>query len=150
MKKVLVLAVAVFALASAAVAGASNGTGNGNGNANKSANGAQTASFSATYDNGVGGHFVCSGEHIAQTAGANGFVKDTEQCTISDPASFFPQGRSVANAGHQRLRLVTLLRHSATCTGSATTTGGLATAITYVVSGGGPDGTAHVSIVAYY
>lgn len=87
MKKSLVLVVAVLALALSAVASA----GNGNGNANKNANGAQTAKFSVTYDNVFGGHFVCSGERIAN----KNVTKDEEECTISDPASFFPQGRSV-------------------------------------------------------
>ena len=147
MKKVLVLAVAVFALASAGVSGASNGTGNGNGNDNKSANGAQTASFSATYDNALGGHAICSGERIAKT-GNNGFIKDTEQCTISDPASYFPPGRTVATPDINGFAYVTL--NNVNWYWNSDYDGKLATAITYVVSGGGPDGTAHVSIVAYY
>lgn len=137
MRNVVLLTVAVLALAGAGVAGANNG----NGNANKSSNGAQTGKFSRTYVNGIGGTFTCSGIRVART-GANGFTKDLEQCTISDPATFLPQGRTLASPY--------FVLNNVKWYWDSDFDGKLAKTITYVVSGGGPNGTAHLSIVAYY
>jgi type II secretory pathway pseudopilin PulG len=144
MKQIVVWVVAVVVLAFAGAAAASNGQNNGNGNANKSDNGAQTASFNASYNNALGGHLDCSGERIAKS----GWIKDTEQCTLSDPASFFPSGRSVGTQDANGYAYITL--NGFNWYWFSDFDGRLATAMTFVVSGGGPDGTAHVSIVAYY
>lgn len=117
------------------------GASNGNGNANKSANGAQTSHFTATYTNGIGGTFNCAGQHIAKP-GANGFIKDEEVCTISDAASFFPPGVDVANPYY--------VLNGFKWYWYSDYNGVVAKAVTYIVSNAQPDGSAHFKLIAYY
>jgi hypothetical protein len=133
-------ACAAVALAAAIVA-ASAAAGTGNGNAKKSATGAQTGHFTATYANGVGGTFTCTGEHVAKP-GPNGFVRDEEECTISDGASFFPAGKDVGSP-YYTFKGVKWYWFS-------DFNGVYATSVTYIVSPTQPDGSAHLKIIAYY
>lgn len=129
-----VLCIAALVVTAGALAGTAAA---GNGNANKSANGAQTGHFDVTYVNVIGGTFDCHGQRIAKS-GANGFVKDEEECTISDAASFFPAGTDVGNPAYNGY------------TWLSDFDGQLAQTVTYIVSPARPDGSAHVKIVAYY
>jgi hypothetical protein len=123
------------------VAAAGNGNGPGNGNANKNPNGAQTGHFTASYNNAIGGHFTCVGQRIAKT-GTNGFVKDEEECTISNAAAFFPAGTTVGNPY--------VFFHGLYLYWDSDFDGKQAKTITYIVSPAQPDGSAHLKIVAYY
>lgn len=135
----LVAFVAMVFACAAAAGGAS--ASNGNGNANKSANGAQTAHFTASYTNGVGGTFTCAGQHIAKS-GANGFIKDEEECTVSDAASFFPAGTDVGSPYYTF--------HGFNWFWDSDYNGVQATSVTYIVSDARPDGSAHLKLIAYY
>lgn len=113
----------------------------GNGNANKSPNGAQTGHFDVTYTNVIGGTFDCHGQRVAKS-GANGFVKDEEECTVSDAASFFPAGTDVGNPYY--------LFNGVYYWWNSDFDGQMAQSITYIVSPAQPDGSAHVKIIAFY
>jgi hypothetical protein len=129
-------------LAAAAIAAGAATAGNGDGNANKNANGAQTGHFTASYTQaGLGGTFTCGGQRIAKS-GANGFVKDEEECTISDGASFFPAGIDVGNPYY--------VFHGVHWFWQSDFDGHVASLVTFIVSPTQPDGSAHVKIIAYY
>ena len=101
----------------------------------------QTAHFTATYVNVIGGTFACPGRRLAKS-GANGFVKDEEECPVSDAASFFPAGTDVGNPYY--------LFNGINYSWLSDYDGEMAQSVTYVVSPAQPDGSAHLKIVAYY
>ncbi len=53
--------------------------------------GVTTTHFTAAYDSGPLGFFTCDGQRIVKT-GPNGFVKDSETCTVTDPVEPVPNG----------------------------------------------------------
>jgi hypothetical protein len=128
MKKTLLVGALALVLSCAGVAQASN----------TNPHGASTAKFTASYDNSLGGHWTCSGERIAN----KNVTKDEEECTITDPSTFLPQGRTVASP--------TFNLFGVDWFWFSDYDGATAKTVTYVVSGGGPDGTAHVKITAQY
>ena len=125
MKKVLLMTAALMALVCSAAAIAGD-------------NGATTTKFEATYSSIGGGTWVCIGTRIAN----KNVTKDEEECTISDPSAFLPQGRTVAAP------TFTLL--GTTWYWFSDYDGQVATTVTFVVAGGGPDGSAHVKVAAQY
>ena len=138
MKSVILVAAAALALAGTAAAG--------NGNGNKAGNGAQTGHISITYPSPIGGTWTCSGERVAK-AGPSAFTKDSEDCTISDPASYFTPGIWVGMPWTNGFAFV--LFDDRQWFWASDFDGRMATAITYVVSLNG-DGTGHVHVVASY
>ena len=82
MKKLMLLAVAVFALTGLGVATASNG--------------AQVTHFTATYVNGA--TWTCSGSHIVKSGNGANFIKDSETCVLSGNTAGFLAG-TYANGG---------------------------------------------------
>ena len=127
---------------------------------NNSINGAQTGHFTVERDDvGYGGHISCTGEHITKP-GKNGFVKDEEECTVSDASTYLPQGRDVFSvmpawwgppiAYFPLGEGVYPWFWYSDWPGYAGDWNGWAKAVTVVVSPARPDGSAHASIVAYY
>jgi hypothetical protein len=128
MKKLVLLMSAAVALALSGVAVASNGN----------PHGAFTAKFNVTYVNAIGGTWTCKGERIAN----KNVTKDEEECTISDPSTWLPQGQTVATPSFHLFGIDWFW--------NSDYDGQTATTVTYVTSGGGPDGTAHVKVMAQY
>jgi hypothetical protein len=128
MKKLPLLGMVALALSLAGVATASN----------TNPHGAFTTKFTASYDNGPGGHWTCSGERIAN----KNVTKDEEECAISDLSTYLPQGRTVGNP--------TVNINGVDWYWFSDYDGKPATTVIYVLSGGEQDGTAHVKITAQY
>jgi len=95
--------------------------------------------FTAAYENAIGGFFTCAGERISKTA-PKPFTKDSEDCTETD-LSTFPPGTYVGNP----LFIVNDVSYG----WSSDYDGSPANQVTLIVTDNG-DGTGNVDIVAYY
>ena len=95
--------------------------------------------FTAAYENAIGGFFTCAGERISKTA-PRPFTKDSEDCTMTD-LSTWPPGTYVGNP----FWVVNGQFYS----WLSDYDGRGANQITVIVTDNG-DGTGHLNLVAYY